>query len=302
MQFILLFFTGLIFLFLQPAFASDRLMNKRDFERAVILYGGQNQENLVGRACRSRNSIKAPYYGANTKKEDLICRVKYATRLDEPFTQFPVVFQYKRNSNDFGTREQRPQDSRGVYLYRFEAGRLENKGNDVFQLIVEERGKKIVVRMGDVVSWSAIVSNIENDSPNDSITYQEIILTPKETRIHHCAFLALGGCDPIRVKSAQFGLCDGRVKEFDGRGALRNTSQTYFVPMLGTFCEANAIIEELNFSRTVFLRHHQMLGEASISSMGNQWVIEEKDQAGNYRIEIRLSGKLIGALDFEVQK
>ena len=45
-----------------------------------------------------------------------------------------------------------------------------------------------------------------------------------------------------------------------------------------------------------------MFGEAGISSMGNQWVIEEKDQAGNYRIEIRLSGKLIGALDFEVQK
>ena len=300
MKCIFLFVLGLKLIILQPAFASDRLMNQRDFERAVLLYGGQNLENLVGKACHNRNSQTV---GQNTKNKDFNCRVKYAARLDQPFTQFPVVFQYKRTNNLFGAQEQRPQDSRGVYIYRFEAGQLENKGNDVFHLTVAERSKKIVVRMGDIVSWSALVSNIENDVSSDSITYQEIILTPKETRIFHCALQALGGCDPIKVRSAQFGLCEGRVKKFDGLGALGNTSNTYFVPMTDTYCQAKAIVEELNFRRTIFLRHHPMpQGEASISSIGNQWVIEEKDQAGDYRIEIRLSGKLVGALDFEVQK
>lgn len=295
---------SLIGLLAQPGLAADRLLSQRDFERAVILYGGPTQENLVGRACGYRNAARAPNFAIGRegpKADDVLCRVAHSERLDQPLTRFPVVFHYPRSHRNYGAQAQRPMDMRGAYIYRFEAGRLENDGRGVFRRASVESGTRLRVRSGDVVSWSAVVSNLENESPHDSIPFQEILVTPQGTRIHHCLRMALNGCDPLNPRAAQFGLCEGRVKTQDGMGRQRDTSVRYFEPLRDTYCEAAAIIDEGDRWRTVFERFQRMpQGLGSIAGMGNQWVIEDRDPPGPYRIEVRLSGRVVGALDFEV--
>jgi hypothetical protein len=43
-------------------------------------------------------------------------------------------------------------------------------------------------------------------------------------------------------------------------------------------------------------------GVATFTSIGNAWQIQDSDPPGSYRIEVRISGQLIGALDFEVRR
>lgn len=282
---------------------ADRWLDQRAFERAVILYGGLSQENLVGNACSYHGAERAPFFGSGERNVAAQCRVKHADRLDQPLERWPVVFQYSRSHRYYGRDPQRPEDGRGVYLYRFDAGKLQQRGDGVFSLAPRAAGRPLAVRAGDVVVWSAIVSNLENDAPHDTIAFQEVLVTPNGTRIHHCLTQALNGCDPLNPKAAQFGLCDGRVKAYDGKGAQSHTSARHFTPMTDSGCQAMAVIDDGDVRRTVFRRFQAMpQGEASIRSLGNQWVVEDQDPPGAYRIEVRLSGRLVGALDFEVTR
>lgn len=295
-------FGAVLVLLALPA-AADRLLGKRDFERAVLLYAGAGEENLLGLACGHRNRLTPPNFGdhRDSPKEDRLCRVTHADRLDQPFRRFPVVFHYLRSHRYYGAQPQRPQDQRGVYIYRFEAGKLENVGQGVFRRMSAAPDTRVPVRAGDVVSWSAIVSNLENESPHDSVPFQEFLITPRGTLIHHCSLWALNGCDPLNPRAATFGLCAGRVKTHDAKGGRPNTSMSFFEPMRDTHCEAAAIVDDGDRWQTVFKRFQRMpQGLGSITTMGNQWVIEDADPPGRYRIEVRLSGRVVGALDFEV--
>jgi len=277
---------------------NDKFMNQRDFERAVTLYGGSNEENLVGLGCANKYSKHRPNMDNKIKTD---CRVKYAPRLDNAFTKFPVVLQFKRTHHYYGQQQPKPQDTHGVYIYRFDSGKLENKGNGVFRLATENTTRRIQVRTGEVVSWSLIISNLENELPHEKIPYKEILITPLTARIHHCSKYEPDNCDPLKIKNVSWGLCEGRVKQQqDGKKSM-HTSYSYFEPMTDTFCHAEAIIDGESFRSTIFARAKGMgQGPHSFRSIGNQWVIEDNDPAGAYRIEVRISGKLVGALDFEV--
>lgn len=295
---------GIALLLAMPAQATDRLLGKRDFERAAVLYGGGSIENLEGRGCGHRLYVArpAPPSSAPTNLQDpWRCRLKFSPDLDVPFQQFPVAMFFDRRAFNGASPPPRPQDMRGVYIYRFDAGKLVNDGSDIFRTQSAEPGAVLKVRAGEVVTWSMIVSNVEYDAPHDSIPLREILVTPVATRIHHCSVSALNGCDPLNVRAASFGLCDGRVRLFDGRGGLQTTSTSHFQPMGGTRCEAIALIDDGDRWLSVFHRFHRMpQGLGSVASAGNSWQIEPADPPGAYRIDVRLSGKLVGQLVFEV--
>jgi hypothetical protein len=277
---------------------NDKFMNQRDFERAVTLYGGSNEENLEGWGCRNKYDKHRPNMDTKYKTE---CRIKYASRLNNSFSKFPVILHFKRTHHYYGQQPLKAQDTHGVYIYRFDSGKLENKGDGVFRLATENTNKRIQVRTGEVVSWSLIISNLENIESHEKIPYKEVIITPLTAKIHHCSKYEPDNCDHLNIKKASWGLCEGRVKQQqDGKKSM-DTSYRFFEPMTDTFCHAEAIIDDESFRSTIFARAKGMgLEPHSIRSIGNQWVIEDNDPAGAYRIEVRISGKLVGALDFEV--
>lgn len=295
---------GLALLLAIPAHASDRLLGKRDFERAALLYGGHSMENLDGKGCGHRLSVRRPVppSSAPTLLEDpWRCRLKFSPDLDVPFQQFPVAMFYDRRGWNGGAPPPRAQDMRGVYIYRFDAGKLVNEGSDVFRTQSAEPGAMLKVRAGEVVTWSMILSNVEYDAPHYSVPLREILVTPVSTRIHHCLVHGLNGCDPLNVRVANFGLCEGKTRLFDGKGGLSATSTSHFQPLAGTQCEAIALIDDGDRWLSIFHRFHPMpQGLASVASAGNSWQIEAADPPGAYRIDVRVSGKLVGQLAFEV--
>lgn len=268
-----------------------------DFEAAVRRYGGTMMENLRGPGCGNR--LRAMTLGGGRKAT---CVVNYSASLDQPL-ELPAVLMFQPNHHYWGTQTPlTPPRERGLYLYRFSAGVLAPHRLGAYRISHPEGGR-LRVRPSQVVSWNLVLSNDERSPGHESLPYTESLITPEGTRIFHCKVHGFR-CDPLTVSQRnQWGLCEGLVKTWDGRGAKRGTSAAPHHPLPGTGCEASAIIPRDQAMETMFRRSAAPpQGSATFTSIGNAWQIQDSDPPGSYRIEVRISGQLIGALDFEVRR
>ena len=268
-----------------------------DFEAAVRRYGGTGRENLRGPGCGYR--LRAMTLGGSRKAT---CVISYSASLDQPL-ELPAVLMFQPNHHHWGTQTPvNPPRERGLYLYRFSAGVLVPHRLGAYRISPPDQGR-LRVRPSQVVSWNLVLSNDERSPGHESLPYTESLITPEGTRIFHCKVHGLR-CDPLTVSQRnQWGLCEGRVKTRDGRGATASTSVTPHDPLPGTGCEASAIIPRDQAMETMFRRSAAPpQGSATFTSIGNAWQIQDSDPPGAYRIEVRISGQLIGALDFEVPR
>jgi hypothetical protein len=279
------------------------------FEAAVVRYGGRAFENLTGNGCKDRlrshghiDTLGRRSAEALPGTSPMRCAVKYAPSLDEA-PELPAILFFDDAPEDYYERRGTDMPStkrRGVYLYRFDSGVLRQGSNGRYGIVPAGRDP-VVVRASDVVSWGLIISNVERDAPHASIPFIETLITPDATAIYHCKVFR--ACDPVRVTGASYGLCDGRTKTFDGRGGLSTTSAKPHDPLRTKGCEAQAIVAGADRVETSFLRWKPLGQErSSVGSIGNSWTIEGSDPPGAYRIEVRISGQLVGALDFEVRR
>jgi hypothetical protein len=267
-----------------------------DFEAAVRRYGGTGLENLRG-YCGSR--LRAVRINGGRRAT---CVVNYSPSLDQPL-ELPAVLMFQPNHHYWGNRTPiTPPRERGIYLYRFGAGVLVPGRLGAYG-ISQPDGGRLRVRPSQVVSWNLVLSNDERSTGHESLPYTESLITPEGTRIFHCKVHGFR-CDPLTVSQHnQWGLCEGLVKTRDGLGATLRTSATPHDPLPGTGCEASAIIRGAESTETMFRRFvTPRQGAATFTSIGNSWQIQDSDPPGVYRIEVRISGQLIGALDFEVQR
>jgi hypothetical protein len=266
------------------------------FEAAVRRYGGTGLENLYGPGCGQR---LRPLLTGGRKAT---CVVKYSASLDQPL-ELPAVLVFQPNHHYWGSQTPAsPPRERGIYLYRFSGGVLVPDRLGAYRTSHPEQGR-LVVRPSQVVSWSVVVSNDERSPGHESVPFIESLITPAGTRIFHCKVHGFR-CDPPKVtQSNQWGLCEGLTKTYDNRGALARTSAYPHDPLPGTGCEASAIIVGEQSWETMFRRSvSPPQGTTTFTSIGNSWQIQDSDPPGVYRIEVRISGQLIGALDFEVQR
>ena len=269
------------------------------FEAAVQRYGGTGLENLLGHGCSSRH--KAQRVVTKNGSGVATCVVAYSPSLDQPL-ELPAIFVFQPKHDYWGTQERpTPPRQRGIYLYRFSAGVLEPGRHGAYRITAEGRSR-IPVRASQVVAWNAILSNDERTQGHESLPYTETLITPAGARIFHCK--VWGRCDPLKVSQRDsWGLCEGRTRVVDNVGATSKTPQVPHQPMPGTGCEARSIVTGESVWETQFQRFvTPPQGTATFTSMGNSWQIQDTDPPGSYRIEVRISGQLIGALDFEVQR
>lgn len=267
-----------------------------DFEAAVRRYGGTGLENLRG-YCGSR--LRATRISGGQRAT---CVVNYSPSLDRPL-ELPAVLMFQPKHHYWGMQTPvTPPRERGIYLYRFGAGVLVPGPLGAYRISHPNEGR-LRVRPSQVVSWNLVLSNDERSTGHESLPYTESLITPEGTRIFHCKMHGWR-CDPLTVSQRnQWGLCEGLVKTRDGLGATVRTSDKPHDPLPGTGCEASAIIRGAESTETMFLRFASPpLGTATFTSIGNAWQIQDSDPPGVYRIEVRISGQLIGALDFEVQR